>query len=152
MRHGRAGHAPTDAERQLTEQGREDVRRVSRALRERGVVQVTIFSSPLIRARETAEILAQVLDVNTITILPQLTSGASLEQLLVVIQELASRHAVALVGHMPEMGVLSAYLATGERGKAMDLAASAVVCVDIVQSRPNVVATMRWQITPGELS
>ncbi|ABU82407.1 SixA phosphatase family protein [Ignicoccus hospitalis] len=62
FRHGKAvsaQRAGSDEERWLTEEGKEDVRRVAKCL----PTPTAIYSSPLRRAKETAEILSEVFNV-----------------------------------------------------------------------------------------
>ena len=62
FRHGEAvGSQGDDAHRYRTFQGRADTRKVGLALKERGIVASQIVSSPLVRAVQTAEILAHAL-------------------------------------------------------------------------------------------
>jgi phosphohistidine phosphatase len=62
FRHGEAvGSQGEDAHRYLTYKGRVDTLKVGRALKERAIVGSQIISSPLVRAVQTAEILAQAL-------------------------------------------------------------------------------------------
>jgi phosphohistidine phosphatase len=58
VRHGEARPDAEDAARPLTERGRQAIERVGRAAAERGVVVAEIRHSGLLRARQTAEILA----------------------------------------------------------------------------------------------
>ncbi len=59
IRHAEAGDdAPRDESRALTSRGRADARRLGRALARRGVRFTAIVTSPLVRAVQTAEIVA----------------------------------------------------------------------------------------------
>src|SRR6478752_7669852 len=59
IRHAEAGDdAPRDEARALTSRGRADARRLGRVLARRGVRFSTIVTSPLVRAVQTAEIVA----------------------------------------------------------------------------------------------
>ena len=59
IRHAEAGDdAPRDESRALTVRGRADARRLGRALARRGVRFTLIVTSPLVRAVQTAEIVA----------------------------------------------------------------------------------------------
>ena len=65
MRHGEAGEAdsrrwPDDRQRPLTDAGRREHARVAEALRRMDVRFDRMLSSPLVRARETAEITARI--------------------------------------------------------------------------------------------
>ena len=59
VRHGEAGPAPDDAARVLTERGRADVEAVAARLRAAGVEVAEIRHSGLVRAHQTADILAR---------------------------------------------------------------------------------------------
>ncbi len=65
MRHADAGEAdpdrwPDDRRRPLTDAGRAEHRRTAAALRQMGIRFDRILTSPLVRARETAEITADI--------------------------------------------------------------------------------------------
>lgn len=62
MRHGQAASAPNDAERPLTQRGRQDVAAVATQLKEHDCTVRTIWHSPLRRAVETAELLQSAWD------------------------------------------------------------------------------------------
>ena len=67
LRHAHAGNAAhwtgDDADRPLSDRGRDQARRLGKLLAERGVVPDTIVSSPKVRARQTANIVADALGV-----------------------------------------------------------------------------------------
>ena len=62
LRHGAAGEARTDRERELTNVGRSEVTALKRALEGRGVRFDRILHSGFIRARQTAELLEECSD------------------------------------------------------------------------------------------
>ena len=51
----------TDAERPLSNEGKQKAAKTAQALKERGIVPQIILTSPLLRAEQTAEILKQTL-------------------------------------------------------------------------------------------
>jgi phosphohistidine phosphatase len=61
VRHGTAAGGPDDRARPLTPEGRAEVEATARALRAHGVQVAEVRHSGLVRARETAEILARAL-------------------------------------------------------------------------------------------
>ena len=97
FRHGKAVSpqaAGGDEERWLTEEGKEDVKRVARCLPK----PTAIYSSPLRRARETAEILSQAFGV-PYEVLEELAPGKfNLEALAKVFKPGA-----LYVGHNPDL-------------------------------------------------
>lgn len=129
VRHGRAGAAATDAERKLTRDGADGVRRVARRLAKMGERTDAILCSPLTRARETADILAAELGMPPVIVSPALASGSPVAAILGAIRENASRQALMIVGHNPEFGDLAVMLA-GKDGP-LELAAGQVVCLNL---------------------
>lgn len=118
LRHGIAEDAHgtmTDEERALTDEGRSQVQQVARAMQRLGIKPDLVLSSPLTRARATAEIVASVLAA-PIEHSPELRPGCILEQL----QRLLRRYdheTMLLVGHEPDFSALAARLINAdERG------------------------------------
>jgi phosphohistidine phosphatase len=101
-----------DEGRWLTDQGRSVARRVGARLRADGVNLDLILVSPLVRAVQTAELIAQGLEwMGPVEVALCLAPGGSAR---VAAQEVASRGAsVAVVGHEPNMSALGAQL-TGQ--------------------------------------
>ena len=112
IRHGHAideGPGLSDEARYLSKKGRKIVREVGRVLRSLGVEFDAILTSPLVRAVQTAELLAERTDfVEVIEALPSLAPGVTPR---IAAGELASRGVhVAVVGHEPGLSMLGAYL------------------------------------------
>lgn len=112
IRHGHAvdeGPGLADESRYLSKKGRKNVREVGRVLHEAGVELDAILTSPLVRAVQTAELIAERLDfVGIVEALPALAPGIPPR---IVAAELASRgNRVAVFGHEPGLSALSAYL------------------------------------------
>lgn len=113
IRHGHAVDAGPDLEdeaRYLSKKGRKTVREVGRVLRDAKVEFDAILTSPLVRAVQTAELLAMRLDFGGIVeAMPSLGPGVPPR---VAAAELSSRGvSVAVVGHEPGLSFLGAYLA-----------------------------------------
>lgn len=112
IRHGHAideGPGLPDESRYLTKKGRKVVREIGRVLHDLGVEFDAILTSPLVRAVQTAELIAERTDyVDMIEALPALAPGVPPR---IVANELSSRGArVAVVGHEPGLQMLGAYL------------------------------------------
>ena len=110
MRHGPAeDDAPSgrDADRQLTTPGRERVRQVVRELIRRGKSPHIVLSSPLVRARQTAEIVVEEAGLAT-SALELKNELAMTGRARALVQEVvaAKRKRVVLVGHEPELSSL----------------------------------------------
>jgi len=100
---------PDDRLRLLTKAGMKRFAKVASRLADNDVVPKVIATSPLVRCRQTAEILADELDEEPEVIeLAALEPGSDLESLL---EWTASQSGdVAWVGHAPDVGQLAAAL------------------------------------------
>lgn len=123
VRHGKAEEREVfaltgaeDALRPLTKAGAKEMRVLARALH---IVlpQIDAFaSSPLLRAVQTADILAARYGGRAQQ-LPQLAPGHEPAQLLSWLHSQGDSQCVALVGHEPDLGLLASWLlAGGKRG------------------------------------
>ena len=150
-RHGRAGDAPNDADRRLTETGREGVIKVACKLASLGVTGAAVYSSPYLRAMETAAILSQETASGAVTAVPTLESGAPLDELIRIAGSHVRRPLVVLVGHMPDLGVLAAWLAWGTRSRVIEMPVGSAVQFTVESLHPDPKAVMDWMITPQDL-
>lgn len=112
LRHGEAeGHARTDAERNLTEQGRSEV--LSSAAHLIGQPISAIFASPYVRAQQTAQLVRDALGFEPeIRTVPWLTPDGNPLQ---VLQKLDTDDNVLLVSHQPLVGSLISLLQHGHQ-------------------------------------
>jgi phosphohistidine phosphatase len=146
LRHGIAEDGRPDAERALTPEGREKLKRVlERARVDLGVV----LSSPLRRAVETAEVAAEVWGYKSkIVRTDALLSEASPHDAW---EEIRSRHdeaAILLASHEPLTSSLVAFL-LGSPGLDVDMKKAALVRVDCERFGPQPKGVLKWMITPG---
>jgi phosphohistidine phosphatase len=135
-----------DAHRPLTARGRRDAEAVGRALREAGVKLDALVTSPLVRAVETAELVAVGLGFEgALEVAAELGTGrhpqAVVEEVLMPRGDLAT---VALVGHEPQLGVLMGSLL----GAPVPSPAKASA-VRLVWEGPDRPARFKWVLRPG---
>ena len=151
IRHGLAeerGDAwPDDTKRPLTDEGLSRMRRVARGLVRLGVSLEVVLSSPLVRARQTAEIVASGLDprpslVNVDSLAPDGTYAAVVADL----EKQARKTRIALVGHEPAIGELAARL-IGSR-HPIEFKKGAVCRIDVDDLPPAGPGDLRWMLTP----
>jgi phosphohistidine phosphatase len=106
LRHGKAAaradwHADDDL-RPLTADGEAEVRRVALGLAAIGVAPDVVVSSPLARARRTAELACEVLGVATGPVLDgRLGPGFDVAALAGIVADQRPTVAIMLVGHEP---------------------------------------------------
>ncbi|NBF08240.1 phosphohistidine phosphatase SixA [Pseudomonas sp. Fl4BN1] len=110
LRHGQAeSHAATDAERNLTAHGREEVLRSAAQLI--GQPISAIIASPYVRAQQTAQLVCEALGFEgEIRTVPWLTPDANPLQ---VLEQLDSADNLLLVSHQPLVGSLIGLLQHG---------------------------------------
>jgi phosphohistidine phosphatase len=112
LRHAHAGDAfewiGDDDLRPLTRKGRGQAERLGRFLEGHGVRPDVIVTSPLVRARQTAEIVAEALDM-TVKVDPRLGAGFGPQDLWALLDETGARE-ILLVGHDPDFSSLLTYL------------------------------------------
>lgn len=145
LRHGRAADSDprqprSDEARPLTADGEQRLRRAMRVYRMLMTVPEVVFTSPLVRARRTAEILLEELDSNgdaapRLQETGMLTPAAAPSQAVQLLQGelLDDRMAVALVGHEPHLGALLGLLLTGSDHHAVPLKKGMLVAVEVDQ-------------------
>jgi phosphohistidine phosphatase len=130
---------PGDADRPLTDLGRETQRRVSERLRDAGWSPTVVVSSPLLRARQTAEIIADVCGVNAPIMMAEALADRSVpsehqqpdvNRLADEIGARSPADVVALVGHTPSLDELASLLLTGSPDTlSIDFSKSAIMVV-----------------------
>lgn len=144
----------SDSERPLTDKGRQKMRQIAKGLRGLGVEFDLILSSPYVRARETAEILADVFKIKKkITFSENLIPLGNPELLIGEINESYSVDSIALVGHEPYLSTLVGIL-VAENAKLDITLKKGGVCylsADDLHHRDHR-ATLEWLLTPGILT
>jgi phosphohistidine phosphatase len=106
----RSGTTP-DASRYLTTKGRLAFRKIARRVRRAGIAPDVIFTSPLLRAVQTAEILAERLKhEGPVVVAKELSPGFDLPALRSLLAEAGNPREAAFVGHEPDLGTLAAIL------------------------------------------
>ena len=144
MRHGEAGWHTLDQERELTESGRLGVAEVASGIAESPWRPKLIWSSPLLRARQTAAIVAEVLNCpvqEKAFITPDDDPGRCLDELL---DNPVSP--LMLVSHMPFVGSFSTLLVDGHR-QGIPFMTSQAVLLDMPVVGPGC-ADLKAQFLP----
>jgi phosphohistidine phosphatase len=151
IRHGLAeerGEAwPDDSRRPLSEEGMSRLRKEARGLVRIGVTFDVVLTSPLVRARQTADIVAGVFSTRpAIVVIESLAPDGSAQAVLSDLEKQARRTRIALVGHEPGIGELAARLAGSRR--ALVFKKGSICRIDVKSLPPAGPGTIRWFITP----
>jgi phosphohistidine phosphatase len=150
IRHARAvEHAANDWERPLMPEGRQEARAVGAALKRAGVVFDAVACSPLVRAVETATLMAiEVGYEGGLTIDSSLTPDGATQAMLRLCGQLAGER-VALVGHEPSMGHLLSELVNRS---GMSMVKAGVVKLSLPSGPTRGSAKVVWTVTPRQLN
>ena len=138
----------SDERRSLTSEGRDRMRDGARGLRVVGVDPDLVLTSQLLRALETAEIVAAALGMNKKEILQtdSLKPGASVDDLFAEIKN-HGVESIALVGHEPDLiGIISRIL-LGSGGVPIDLKKGCVCCLNATETVPALRGSLMWLLT-----
>jgi phosphohistidine phosphatase len=151
LRHGAAeekGARGGDAARRLTAAGRGQVSLVADAIRRAGVAPATCLSSPLARARETAEIACELLGCGELRESEALVPESDWERLSRALKPLPAGATVMLVGHQPSIGAMLAG-ALGADGASFPLPKAGAALVALPGASPP--GELEWLLPPSLL-
>lgn len=120
--------AEEDDDRVLSADGEEQAKRVGRFLKSQKVEFDRVFASPLVRARQTAEILLRAAESSLApTLVSELTPNARPKKLARLLMK-SSGERIAIVGHLPHLADFTAWI-IGSKKAQIDLAKSGVAVV-----------------------
>ncbi len=151
MRHGEAVGAPTagsDHERWLTAEGRKTVTGVGKTLSELGLEFSRMYTSPLVRAVQTAEILAatQTGFWGPLEVHPALsTERGTTAQALAPLERAEPEELIVLVGHEPKISKLARHLTQDANLPPFHTSSSCLLQIDAGRGR------LRWALHPHTL-
>lgn len=150
LRHAIAENArpgQPDAERALTQEGRDKLRRVMQRARAAGVKPSVILSSPYRRAQETAAVAKEILG-GVIERCDALTPESSPHNAWEEIRARKSEGALLLSSHEPLMSSMAAFL-LGAPSLEVDMKKSALIRVDCDRFGPQPKSVLKWMLTPA---
>jgi phosphohistidine phosphatase len=132
-----------DSSRYLTTKGRISFRKIARSVRKAGAAPDVIFTSPLLRSVQTAEILAERLKhKGEVVAAKEISPGFDLPALRALLAGAGNPAEAAFVGHEPDLGEIAAALMSVPGG--FPLRKGAVVAVEVAGSVPKGAAKFLW--------
>jgi phosphohistidine phosphatase len=143
---------PGDDDRPLSPEGIHKFRLAARGLSELGLKLKRIVSSPLLRARQTAEILRDAVGKGVeITTAKEMRPETPFDETLKAIMRYDDP-AIAVVGHEPHLSGLASFLLVGGGELAAIEFKKGAVARLVFPDRPAPgAATLEWLIQPGAL-
>ncbi|NWF84891.1 MAG: phosphohistidine phosphatase SixA [Bryobacteraceae bacterium] len=151
LRHGIAEETSAsgkDADRRLTPEGRKRLAAVLKKAGSAGVEPSLILTSPLVRARQTAEMAAKALKCPRAPLLSEaLAPGGEPEQVWEELRLHRGEAQVLLAGHEPLFSRLAAFLLNAPTLE-VDFKKGALLRVDCESLGPRPRGTLRWFLAP----
>ncbi|MHB8536163.1 MAG: SixA phosphatase family protein [Sulfuricaulis sp.] len=155
VRHAKAEPRPLlalgpkrDSRRPLSDAGRQRMRRAAKTLHRLVPAVDVLVSSPLARARETAEIIARRYDAMPIVDLASLSPGSSERELLDWLHEQQTDATVVLVGHEPDLGLFASWLLCGKKLPFAPLRKGGACLIRFAETPTPGTGVLEWWLTP----
>ena len=154
IRHGTAEDAKPgvdDSQRSLTKEGKKEMRKAAAGLTRLVETIDVIAASPLVRAQQTAEIVAAAYDDLPIETLDSLSPGSDLGDLAKWLREQASAEVVAVVGHEPHLGTLVTWFMTGAGNSRVAMSKAGAALLEFSSSVSEGSGVLQWLATGSTL-
>ena len=160
MRHGIALPADdpsvgTDADRPLSPKGIKRTRKIAKGIRRLGLSFDVLLTSPLARARQTADLVAGALGAEALVEeISGLSPESTVEHLLFGLTRYQDRGELLLVGHEPLLGHTVSHLLSGKPARnPLDLEfKKGGLCHIEIESLPLAApGKLHWFLTPKQL-
>ena len=138
---------PNDDKRPLTARGVARFKESVDGMRKIGVDVDEIFTSPLIRAKQTADLMASGLGGKpTVRVLDALAPGHTPGSVMAQLSRAAKHRRIAIVGHEPGLGELAAHLIGAGRALAFRKGGACRIDVESLSSRRP--GALGWFVQP----
>jgi phosphohistidine phosphatase len=147
VRHGIAEESARggDRARALTDEGKKKMKEAAEGFARLDLEIDTIYSSPLVRAIQTAEILAKAIDYKeTIENMEELSPGYSPKDVMQRLQSLKKVETIALAGHEPNCSELASHLL----GDAEVEFKKGAICLLETESLQTGSGNLIWHLSP----
>lgn len=158
LRHGLAGESgdpryPDDSQRPLTAEGKRKMLQAALGMKALGLKYDLAFTSPYIRARQTAEIVCQQLDLlEKLQITENLEPGRDPRKLIAEINEYDLKNkSVLITGHEPFLSGLVSYLISGSHSPRIEYKKGALCKLEIEGLEYGRCAALNWLLTSKQL-
>jgi len=158
LRHSIAGdhddlEIKNDAERRLTPKGKRQLRQSAAALKKMSLRFHWILSSPYLRAKQTAEIVAEILgSKRRLEFRDALAPDGDPRNLIRALNAPKPvPESVLLVGHEPYLGHLVSVLTTGGTDLAIDFKKGGLCRLEVEKLHYGRCAVLKWLLTPKQM-
>ncbi len=142
-----------DSERPLTAEGVEKMKKTVQGMRQLEIALDHIVSSPYVRAKQTAEIVAKGLGFHQeIKTSDALTPNADFKSFLKLLKAFGADQKILLVGHRPSIGEFVSLLTVGQSSETIDFKPGGFCRVKMPDiNGPGALGQLKWFLTPKQL-
>jgi len=157
LRHAIAGDRESfdgpDSERPLTKEGAKKMERIAKELKKLNLKFDVILSSPFLRAKETAEIMAQEFHrENVLKFSPHLKVGGDPAALVREINTGYKKfHSILLVGHEPYLSGFISMIISGKKDLSITMKKGGICKLSAASLHYGKCATMEWLMAPAQI-
>lgn len=157
LRHGVAEDGPPagggDGARRLTPRGRDKVRAAAAGMRALGLKLDALLTSPMVRAAETAELVAAAYSNGPKPeTLAALSAGVSPAETVTALKPYERHDHVMIVGHEPGLSSVASLLLTGSANNlTLDLKKCGLAALELADGVGRGRAQLCWMLTPRQL-
>ena len=137
--------------RPLTADGRRKMRKIAKALQHMLGCPERLVTSPLTRAEQTAEILADVYGMKISETLDALRPGSRVTLFAPWASEQPVDATIAIVGHEPNLSKLVSWLMTGDTESHVALKKGGACLLSFGGAPHRGGAMLEWLLTPAQL-
>ena len=141
-----------DSDRPLTDKGRSKLRGVTRGMTALGLSFDLVLTSPYLRARQTAELVADDLGIEaqgerTSHLAPHGSPRALMD---LIASRSSARSSVLVVGHEPYLSQLISVLVAGDDRTSITMKKAGLCKLAMQTARYGRCATLEWLLTPAQ--
>lgn len=147
IQHARAKSEEEDPLRPLSDKGYSDITKTAKFLSKLSHDINSIYHSGKLRAKQTAEVLAEILKISNLAEMKGLNPLDEPE--IVAEQIVKEQSSIIIVGHLPHLGKLASLLLCGDKNlKIVSFQMAGIVCLN----REETLWSVKWAIIPEILS
>lgn len=156
IRHGPAGKSIEDESmddgRPLKKKGKDKMKDIAKGLKELKICFDTVLTSPLLRSKESAEIVNEYCgNDKEVTVTELLSPGSSYTNLIKFLNKLKDSKRIAIVGHEPFLSGFVSYCLSNNKNSLMNLKKGGVLMVEVDEVIKPGKCVLSWLMEPGHL-
>jgi phosphohistidine phosphatase len=141
-----------DTDRTLTSKGRKNTAQTAKVLNKMACKPQLILTSPLVRARQTAEILSKHLQTKAKTKeTDSLKPGAPPDQILKELNDVREP-SIIITGHSPDLDHLASLLVSGDKSAKIQLKKSSLCVISFENKIIPGQGTLEWLLQPFQIN